>query len=140
MLSLASGTRTRLKSLGLYGLRWLTSGHRRLSLSKLGPLAGAKEVVLTIGLSFKHAQPWKEPPMAGSACSVIYLLQMRPGRAPRALQAAALRPGDRAPRAVTASFRCPDADSCAGQQFPAEVKASAAQGHRPPGHPRPGET
>ena len=62
MLSLASGTQTRLKSLGLYGLRWLTSGHRRLSLSKLGPLAGAKEVVLTIGLSFKHAQPWKEPP------------------------------------------------------------------------------
>lgn len=30
---------------------------RRLSLSKLGPLAGAKEVVLTIGSSFKHAQP-----------------------------------------------------------------------------------
>lgn len=53
---------TRLKSLRLYGLRWPTSGHRRLSLSKLGPLAGAKEVVLTIGLSFKHAQPRKEPP------------------------------------------------------------------------------
>ena len=62
MLSLASETGTRLKSPGLYGLCWLTSGHRRLSLSKLGPLAGAKEVVLTIGSSFKHAQPGKEIP------------------------------------------------------------------------------
>lgn len=95
-----------------------------------------------IGSSFKHARPRKEPlhgrmRLLGDPPASDEAWGGHPGLCSSSAEARA-----RAPRAVTASFRRPDADSCAGQQFPTEVKASAAQGHRPPAHPtlKPGET